>query len=50
MDYWSSEADDEDIAEWLAQGYDQTAVGTPEVAEVLGLDAAGGAEGADQAS
>jgi DNA-directed RNA polymerase subunit beta' len=51
MDYWSSEADDEDIAEWLAQGYDQTAVGTPDVAEVLGLETAGGgAEGADQAS
>jgi DNA-directed RNA polymerase subunit beta' len=48
MDYWSSEADDEDISEWLAQGYDQTAVGTQEVAEVLGLATAG--EDADQAS
>jgi len=36
MDYWSSEGDDEDIAEWLGQSYDNTAVGTQEVAEVLG--------------
>jgi DNA-directed RNA polymerase subunit beta' len=39
MDYWSSEADD-DIADWLAQGYDQTAVGTQEAAEVVDLHTA----------
>jgi DNA-directed RNA polymerase subunit beta' len=38
MDFWSSEAADEgDMAQWLAEGYDQTAVGTQEVAEVVGL-------------
>ncbi len=42
MDYWSSEGAEEDIAEWLAQGYDQTAVGSQEVAEVLGLGTADG--------
>ena len=38
MDYWSSDPEeDQDIAEWLGQSYESTAVGTPEVAEVLGL-------------
>jgi DNA-directed RNA polymerase subunit beta' len=41
MDYWSSEADDDDIAQWLAEGYDQTAVGA-QVAEVVGLPTADG--------
>ena len=36
MDYWSSEADDDDIAGWLAQGYEQTEVGA-QVAEVVAL-------------
>ena len=42
MDYWSSEADDEDIAGWLAQGYDQTPIGAQEVAQIL--EAAGDGE------
>jgi DNA-directed RNA polymerase subunit beta' len=45
MDYWSSEADDDDIATWLAEGYDQTAVGTPDVPA-----APDGAEDGEQAS
>ncbi|MET0727766.1 MAG: DNA-directed RNA polymerase subunit beta', partial [Acidimicrobiales bacterium] len=40
MDYWSSESDDDEIAALLAQGYNQTAVGTQEVADVLGLPTA----------
>ena len=28
MDYWSSESDEEDIAQWLAEGYEQTEVGS----------------------
>jgi DNA-directed RNA polymerase subunit beta' len=44
MDYWSSEADDEDIAEWLGQSYDTTAVGSQEVVEVFGLPTAGDGE------
>jgi hypothetical protein len=45
MDYWSSEADDDDIAEWLGQSYETTAVGSQE-AEVVGLPAAGDDEAA----
>jgi DNA-directed RNA polymerase subunit beta' len=41
MDYWSSEGDDDDIAEWLGQSYETTTVGSQEVAEVLGLPTAG---------
>ncbi len=42
MDYWSSGAEeDEDIAEWLGQSYDQTAVGAA-VAEVVGLPSTDG--------
>jgi DNA-directed RNA polymerase subunit beta' len=49
MDYWSSESDEEEISEWLAQGYDQ-AVGGQEVAEVLGLPTGDGAPaGGEQA-
>ena len=41
MDYWSSEADDDDIAEWLGQSYETTTVGSQEAAEVLGLPSSG---------
>ena len=45
MDYWSSEADDDDIAELARpQSYDQTTVGTQEAAEVLGLPRTGDGE------
>ena len=39
MDYWSSAdgADEQDIAEWLTQSYDNTAVGTPDAAEVVSI-------------
>jgi hypothetical protein len=37
MDFWSSEDDGEDIAEWLGQSYEDTAVGTQEVAEVVSI-------------
>jgi DNA-directed RNA polymerase subunit beta' len=36
MDFWSSEDDDEDIAEWLGSSYENTAVGTPD-AEVVAI-------------
>ncbi|HEX4867366.1 MAG TPA: DNA-directed RNA polymerase subunit beta' [Acidimicrobiales bacterium] len=41
MDYWSSEADDDDIAGWLAQGYGQTEAGA-QPAEVVALPTADG--------
>ena len=44
MDYWSSEADDDDIAEWLGQSYETTSVGSQEPAEVVGLPGASDAE------
>jgi DNA-directed RNA polymerase subunit beta' len=44
MDYWSSEADDDDIAEWLGQSYETTSVGSQEPAEVLGLPVTGDGE------
>ncbi len=38
MDYWSSDgADEQDIAEWLTQSYDNTAVGTPDEAQVVSV-------------
>ncbi|MGQ0832394.1 MAG: DNA-directed RNA polymerase subunit beta' [Microthrixaceae bacterium] len=37
MEFYSSEADDDDIAGWLAQGYEQTPIGAQEVAEVLAI-------------
>jgi DNA-directed RNA polymerase subunit beta' len=41
MDYWSSESDDEDMAQWLAQGYQQTEAGA-QPAEVVALPTAEG--------
>jgi DNA-directed RNA polymerase subunit beta' len=49
MDYWSSESDDDEIAELLARGYDQTEVGSQEVADVVDLHGGTAAEGGEQA-
>jgi DNA-directed RNA polymerase subunit beta' len=43
MDYWSSEADDDDIAGWLGQSYESTAVGSQE-ADVVGFPVEGDGE------
>ena len=41
LDYWSSDSDDEqDIAEWLKESYDNTAVGAPD-AEVVNIGGEG---------
>jgi len=37
MEYWSSEGDDEDMAELLGQSYDNTAVGTRDPAQVVSI-------------
>ncbi len=37
MEYWSSEGDDEDMAELLGQSYDNTAVGAPDPAQVVSI-------------
>jgi DNA-directed RNA polymerase subunit beta' len=41
LDYWSSESEDEDMAQWLAQGYQQTEAGA-QPAEVVELPTAEG--------
>jgi DNA-directed RNA polymerase subunit beta' len=46
MDYWSSEADDDDIATWLGESYAESPVGSQEAAAVVGLPAAGDDEAA----
>ncbi|MGK2947623.1 MAG: DNA-directed RNA polymerase subunit beta', partial [Acidimicrobiales bacterium] len=49
MDFWSSEDDDEqDIAQWLGQSYEDTAVGSQE-AEVVDLPAAEATSDGEQA-
>ena len=32
MDYWSSESDEQDIADWLTQSYETSPVGSQEAA------------------
>ena len=46
MDYWSSDPEEDDIAEWLGQSYETRRPARQEVAEVLGLPTAGDDEAA----